>query len=382
MKKIIKIGLSILRGFSIPLMNFIIIITGIKYFGKENWGEYLNVIIWISFIVFILNWGNKDYLIRKYGKNPSKINSFFLSNLITRSLLLPITLFLFIFFPFKVATLAVLIIILSLLYNSFESLIIYHQKFGQQVIIEAIGFGVFFGAIHCTVNFNIINILQFYCLSIFVKLLLVIGLFKKFKNPIHIKVTLNELLFSFPFFALGLSGMINSKIDLYLVTIFLPNQTLSSYQTITASFLMLQALSVFITAPINKSFYRSNDKIINKLKKILKKITIPITILGSFCIWFLLEKYLKLGLSKTIYFLSFFASIPAFYYIIPILNLYKHKKEKIVLHTNIIITLFNVTMSFILLKTIGLEGVFISVCISQWIYLLTIKQYENTASKL
>jgi O-antigen/teichoic acid export membrane protein len=382
MHKLLKIGFSVLKGFSIPLMNFIIIITGIKYFGKENWGEYLNVIIWISFLVFILNWGNKDYLLRKYGKKPSEVNSFFLSNLITRSLLVPIAFVLFIFFPFQIAVLAVLIIIISHFYHSFESLVIYHQKFGQQVFIEVIGFAVFFGAIYYTKNFSLINILQFYYLSIFIKLLLIIGLFKIFKNPLHIKVSLNELLFSFPFFALGLSGMINSKIDLYLVTIFLPNQTLSAYQTITTSFLMLQALSVFITAPINKSFYRSNDKIINKLKKILKKITIPITILGSFCIWLLLEKYLKLGQSKIIYFLSFMASIPAFYYIIPVLNLYKHKKEKIVLYSNIIVAALNGILSLILLKYIGLVGIFISLCITQWIFLIIIKQNENTTSKL
>ncbi|AWM13947.1 hypothetical protein DI487_08785 [Flavobacterium sediminis] len=381
MNRFLKIGINIIRGITVPLLNFIIILSGIKHFGKNDWGEYVSTIVWISFFTFVANWGNKDYLIRKYSQNPSEIYSNFYMNLFSRGLLILPSFVLFAFFPSKIALLSIFIILISYAYNSFESLVIYQQKFGPQLVVEIIGFSFFYGALYKLSIFDLASVLEFYALSIILKLILISFLFNLRNKPFRLKIALNELILSFPFFILGLSGMISSKIDLYLVTVFLPNEIISSYQTITTAFLMLQALSVFITAPINKSFYRSNTKVISKLKILFKKIAIPISILGSLSIWLLLEHYIKLGFEWHIYLLCFLSSLPVFFYVIPILNLYKEKLEKKIVYSNLLIAILNCALGLILLKRIGLEGIFISVCVSQWLFLILIKKLENSISQ-
>ena len=103
--------------------------------------------------------------------------------------------------------------------------------------------------------------------------------------------------------------------------------------------------------------------------------------MGALFIWLLLEHYVKLGFKWHIYFLCFLSSLPVFYYVIPILNLYKEKLEKKIVYSNLFITVFNCTLSLILLEKIGVEGIFISMCLSQWIFLILIKKHENSISE-
>ena len=61
MHKLLTIGANTLQGFTNPVCNFLIIVFGIKTFGKENWGSFITVMIWVLFTTFILSWGNRDY---------------------------------------------------------------------------------------------------------------------------------------------------------------------------------------------------------------------------------------------------------------------------------------------------------------------------------
>lgn len=380
MDRLIKICINIIRGFTIPLLNFIIIIFGIQHFGKQNWGEYISIQIWITLFVFVLNWGNKEYLIRTYSQNPSKVYFHFFTNFFTRSILIFTTTILFFFFPVKISLGSILIIFLMHVYNSFESLIIYQQKFAQQLFIEILVFLFFFIALSYQEKFDLEFILGVYSISVLIKIILSIILFKIWKEKLNFQISFQQLQFSFSFFILGFSGMINSKIDLYLVNLFLSKQVISSYQTITTAFLMLQAMAFFIISPINKFLYRSNKHLFNKLTTIARKIAIPTALLGSFCIWLFLEKYIKLGLEWPIYIICFFSSLPTFYYIIPIYSLYKKHLEKKVLYANLFATLINCILGFVLLKKLGVVGIFISVCFTQWVYLIVIKKYESSSS--
>ena len=107
---------------------------------------------------------------------------------------------------------------------------------------------------------------------------------------------------------------------------------------------------------------------------------IPIVLVGSISIWIVLEQWVQLGLNWKIYLISLIASLPAFYNVIPILNLYKTNHEKKVLLSNIITAIINMILTILLLPKYGILGVLISVCISQWLYLMIIKRHEITAS--
>jgi O-antigen/teichoic acid export membrane protein len=359
------------------VLNFLIIIIGIKQFGKEHWGTLIQITIWVSLLVFILNWGNKDYLIRNYSKKPAEIYHYFFSSFFSRSMLLPLAFLLLLFFPRPIALAAIVLVLLMHCYNSFESLVVYHQRFGAQLMAEIIGFCIILGGIYYSDTFTLVLFLQLYCFAFLVKILYLFTALKLWQAPKKFTLTLAQFTGSLSFFLLGLSGLIYSKIDMYFVNSFLPSTKISDYQLITAAFLMLQSVSGFIITPVNKQFYRSQNQTIEKVKTIFKQIAIPLVLMGSAGIWIILEKWVNLGLDLKIYGIGVLICLPSFYYIVPILNLYKKHLENKVLLANVTVAVLNAIVTLTLLPTMGILGALISVCLSQWVYLFIILKYDN-----
>ena len=136
MRKYLKIVSNIFRSFSLPIFSFTLSILGIRFFGKQNWGEFIFVLTIINFFAFLGNYGNKDFLLRKYSTNPSNIITYFSTSFSTRIVLLLVSLSLFFLVPNTIALLSILLIFLIYTYQSFDSLIIYHQRFLYQLIAE------------------------------------------------------------------------------------------------------------------------------------------------------------------------------------------------------------------------------------------------------
>jgi O-antigen/teichoic acid export membrane protein len=365
MNKLILIGINALRGFSGPVFNFLIALFAIKLFGKENWGTMINALLSIFLIVFLISWGNKEYLVRKYSKQPSKIFYAFYSNFLTRSLLLPLSLFLLLFFPLQIAFWSILLTILMHCYNALESLIIYNQKFGVQFIAEIIAFGSIISSLFFFENFSLELFLKLYCFAFILKLFIIIINLKIWKEHFSFKISLNEFTATFSFFMLGLSGWIVSKIDLYIVNFTMPKEQISEYQIAITAFLLIQSLSYFIILPFNKHFYRLPEKTIQKIKKIVASVSLPIVAISTFAVWFILEKIAQLNLPTSFYILGGLSCIPTYFFIVDIMIYYRNKKETSILKINFINAFINLILTFFLIQKMGIMGAIISVFINQ-----------------
>ena len=224
MHKLLTIGANTLQGFTNPVCNFLIIVFGIKTFGKENWGSFITVMIWVLFTTFILSWGNRDYLLRKFSKSPARIYYNFYSNLFTRGLLLPITLVFFYFFSFATSVWACLLVIVIFIHSALDTLVIYKQKFLLQFTTDVIAYSIIFIAIFIIEDFQKVIFLKIYTLAFAIKTILLSFFVGLWKNKIKFSVTNKELKKGFPFFLLGLSGWLISKTDIYFVDIYLSNK--------------------------------------------------------------------------------------------------------------------------------------------------------------
>jgi O-antigen/teichoic acid export membrane protein len=375
MRKLLLIGINTLQGFANPAFNFLIVIFGVKIFGKENWGTLIEIMLWVFFSCFILGWGNRDYLLRAYSTNPGKMYDAFFSNLFSRSLLLPFTLLLFIFFPKDIAICSIILIILIFLYNSLSTLVIFHQKFRAQLITEIIGFGCVFGSIFYFKVFSLPLFLKLYIVVFFIKLLILSLQFKFWKEHFKISISLSEFKFGLPFFILGLSGWLVSKSDIYLVGLYLEKAQLSEYQLLITAFLMLQALAAYITIPFTKHIYRLPVNTIKKIKQKLYLISIPLTVLGGFSIWLIMTYFVKLSFGYIYYIIGATMALPCFFYTINIMELLKHHKENIVMAIGFFAFFVNSALILLLINSFEIFGVLISVCITQWVVLLCYKTH-------
>ncbi len=373
--------INTLRGFSVPMFNFLIAVFGIKFFGKEDWGTLINILLWVFFVVFSLGWGNKEYLIRKYSKNPTKIEHAFYSNFLSRSALLPLALVFFFFFPFSIAIKCVALVVLMHSYNALDSLVIFYQKFSAQFIAEIVAFGIVFISVLYIESYSLDIFLELYCWAFLAKLLLLSVSFKLWDKKFSYEFSIQEFKAGFWFFALGFSGWATSKIDLYIVNLYLPKARLSEYQLLIAAFLMLQAVASFITIPFRKHMYRSSVSLLNKIQIKLNFIAIPLTSLGGFMIWLFMEQFVQLNLHYSYYSMGVLISIPSFYYTLDVLELMKNNQERKIIYMNCIGFVCNFIAVLVFIKKHEVFGVLVSVCIMQWIVLILYKLNKMRSKK-
>ena len=379
MRKLITIGMNTLQGFANPAFNFLIVVFGVKVFGKTDWASLINVLLWVFFVTFMLGWGNRDHLLRKYSLEPGQMYHAFFSNFLSRSLLLPFALLLLLFFPFPVSLWGIVLVVLTFCYSSLSTLVVYHQRFSAQLVAEIVAFGIIFGSIFHVETFDLETFLKIYALAISVKLVLLSVQLNFWKEPFSATISLQEFKAGLPFFILGLSGWLISKVDIYVVDFYLEKSQLAEYQLLITAFLMLQALAAFITIPFTKHVYRVSDKVVRKIKNKLYAIAFPLTILGGFAIWFVMEYFVQLGFSYEYYILGGLIALPCFFYTLNIMELMKNHKERTIIYISFFGFFVNISLIFLLIETYEIFGVLISVCITQWILMLTYKVFRRFA---
>ncbi|WP_114902353.1 lipopolysaccharide biosynthesis protein [Kordia sp. SMS9] len=375
MRRLITIGINTIQGFSSPIFNFLIVVFGIKIFGKTEWASLINVMIWVFFISFIFGWGNRDHLLRTYSENPSKMYHAFFRNLFSRALLLPFSGIFFLFFPPQIAVWAIVLIGLLFLYNSLSTLVIYHQKFGAQLLAEVIGFALIFGSVFYVNTFQLETFLQIYVVATFVKLIVLSLQLKFWTASFSAKISLQEFKAGLPFFILGLSGWLASKIDIYAVDFHLEKSQLAEYQLLITAFLMLQALAAYITIPFTKHIYRVSDDVVQQIKYKLYAVSLPLTVVGGFAIWFVMEYFVKLGFGYEYYIVGGLIALPCYFYTLNIMELMKNHQERTIIYFSFFAFFVNISLILLLIETYEIFGVLLSVAITQWVVLLTYKLY-------
>jgi hypothetical protein len=324
----------------------------IKFFSKEIWGEFVSILLYTLFVTQIINWGNKEYLLRIFSETPSKIKSNFSTNFFTR---LPLFFIFSIvgFFLFKIeyGIFIFLWLLGRFLIHSYEVLVIYEKKFSSSVFIEIICFLLFTGCIYLYTNSITIKTLVFFY-SIY-QLIKGFGLVMLFRNILSFKKSTINLSYykqSIWFFLLSILGFLASKIDVYIINSFGKKTITSDYQIINSMLVFVMSISTFIYTPFTKNLYRNNENIITKTKILFTIVGLIIIPISLFIISFILDYFLNITFSVYFYIIAFFYIIPSYIYGTEIVNLFKQHKEKKVVLVLFIGVLLNFILSYLLLK--------------------------------
>jgi O-antigen/teichoic acid export membrane protein len=279
----------------------------------------------------------------------------------------------FIFFQFEIALLSLLLIWCLFTIQSFDSLIVYSGKFSAQLIAEVIGFIILILSFYLLSDFSIKILIQIYILSSVIKGVVLIHSLNLWNNKPKWNVDLRQIRNGIPFFLIGFSGWLASKVDIYIVGILLPAALLSVFQLLATSFLMLQAVAALIMDPFIKHFYRMPADRIKNLETIMLFIGVPISVIGSISIYVILELILNFNLGYYVYVLGGFSVLPIFIYLPDIYRLYKQGKEKLVMGMNFILAFIHSILVILLIKDLKILGVMAALCISQYLILLIYK---------
>lgn len=352
----------------------------IHFSSKEIWGGFVAVVLFSLLALQVINWGNKEYLLRKFSENPGKITVVFSENLATRfPLVILFSITGFFFFPVSFGFWIIIWLLGRYWNHSVEALILYQKEFNNSIFIEVlsfIGFGISFYSLKSEID--VLSILIIYSSYQFLKGLLYFLLFRKYFSFQKATFQVDYFSASLSFFLLSLLGFLASKIDVYIIESFGNKTITAEYQIINSLLVFVMSVSAFVYSPFTKMIYRNREDVIKKTQRTLALIGLIIIPCALFCIYFIIEYYLKTSFSSIFYLIAFLYVYPSYVYGLDIVNLFKQHKEKIVVQNLVIGVLANIVLSsFFLYLDYGITGALLGSAIAQIVVLILLKSLKS-----
>jgi len=351
LQRFLPIVFNSLRSVITPAISILFSFIVVHYFSKQLWGEFVNILLFIYVATTISNWGNKDFLLRAFSKNPKDIISVWQSFLIAR---LPILLVFIVLVFFIYSTFVfwlILWLIAAYVFNSFSSVFIYKRDYVKAFSIEIVSFLVLILQLFLyRENISLNLLIKSYSLHLVVKSILFILSYKEFLKFKSFQLNFSLLVYSATFFLLSIAGFLQSKIDIYVFQFFSDDITLGEYQIISGFFIFSQSITMILVLPYVKNIYRMSYKSIIGIKKIISTIGFFLNSIIMVVIFLALKNLYDIHLSSTQLTLSFLIGYPCYIYSIDILTLFKKNKEIVVMKVSIIGLVINFVLSICLLS--------------------------------
>jgi O-antigen/teichoic acid export membrane protein len=364
----------------LPVFNIAISYLVIRFASVDLWGEFVQWLIIVQLGAHIVSWGNKEYLLRAFSFNPSQIAQAWQTSLISRSGLFVLLCGMLVFVGTSLPQ-RLLLTFWSLglvLFQSYDVLIVYKKDFLFAALVESL-----------TLTALALTIIGLGTEITLEWLIFLFGLVYLFKAGIYLlryhPLTTPQVIspvslahrfefkyfkLAFPFFLLGFSGMLQSRIDLYAVNIFLSKSEVGQYQVFINLMIYLQSVSAFILIPFVKSIYRLGYRSIQKMSVRLFGLGLLMLAPALWLIHLMLTYIYQFSLSPHFLLAGGLFVLPIYFYLPIIYALYKTDRETVVLKINIIGTALNFGLNLLLLPRVGMIGAVIASAISQWAMLV------------
>ena len=343
--------------------------------GAAEWGAFVGTQIVVGLMVHVLSWGNKDWLLRRAAEEPAAMGRLWQRALWARARFLPAALAIVFFFGNGVEkTLwAVLWVVAAFLAQSCDAPILISRRFKSAIVVELVSFLVVVWLLLQPVALGEGEVIRAWAVGALVRALLLLAVLATRLGPgIDFRVEPGYLRGAGPFFLLGLSGMLQSKMDLYMANLFLGDAEIGRYQVIVNTFIMLQAGGAFLVVPFAKTLYRTSDKVAAAFARSVMVIGVVVTAVGVAASWVLLNRVYQFGLGPAWFVLGALLVLPVFGYVTKIYRLYRAGRERSVAVVNLAGAAVNLVVSVVLLRIFGGIGALAGSVVSQWVTLAMI----------
>lgn len=373
-KRVQIVVLNAFANMSAPMVNMLCSLLVIRLISPELWGAYTKILLWFLLGLQLVGFGNKEFLLREFSKRPTDIIHLWANSLRWRALLMFAGAIVVFFLPFDSSIRIILAawFVVRFLYSSFDALVLFQKKFLLTVMLELFGFIAFCILLYLRSDSSgLLWLLStFLTLDILKTLVLVSAFFTELKG---IKSSTHEFSFyegAFPFFLLSISGMIGSRTDMYMVSVYLDKVQIAQYSVLLNFLIYLQALSNFIFQPFIKNIYRINIQSTRKLSRQLFGTGILVAGFGVPLVWWVCAYFFKIQFNLWMALTGIFYVLPVFYYLPRIYFLYKTGKEQWVLYVNLGGIILNFLLNLFWLPSFGISGALMAATVVQLASLL------------
>jgi len=340
--------------------------------GSAEWGAFVGTQIVVGLMVHALSWGNKDWLLRRAAEEPTAMGQLWQRALWARARFLPAALVVVLFLSQDAVTSVWvgLWILAAFLAQSFDAPVLITRRFKTAIVIEVAAFTAIVLLLTQPVDLGAETVIRAWAVGALVRALLLLAVLIKRLGPVlSTAVEPRYFAMAAPFFLLGLSGMLQSKMDLYMANFFLDDAEVGRYQVIVNTFIMLQAGGAFLVVPFAKTLYRAKEAVVAAFARSVWLIGIGVTGVGICGAWLLLNGIYQFGLGLSWFVLGALLVLPVFGFAPRVYQLYRAGRERAVVIISLVGAVVNLMVSVVLLQTLGAIGALIGSVISQWLTL-------------
>ncbi|MBE7532756.1 MAG: hypothetical protein HS099_23880 [Ardenticatenaceae bacterium] len=349
-----------------PVISLLVI----RQSSAAQWGAFVAVLVTVQLGAHIVAWGNQEYLLREFSRAPARIAGAWQSSLLTRSALLAcLALTALWLYPGQAGW--IIVWGAALVWRqSFNVLVTYKRDFTFAALVEVAGLAVMITAVFLSGDKLATDwLIRLFALTALARSLVLLLRFRWVVRGGHGRFYFSYFRLAFPFFLLGFAGMLNSRLDLYLVSLYLPAAEVGSYQVFANFLLYLQSLAAFMLLPFVKSIYRVRYPTIRKISLTFGGLGLLIVPPAMILLYALLTYLYGIHLPPPIYLFGALAVWPIFFFLPVIYALYKAERETAVLQVNAISIGLALCLNLLWLPRWGMLGVVIAMATVKWVVL-------------
>lgn len=357
--------------FSSILGQFLMSYLVIKYHSESLWGEVVEHLLIVNLATLFFTWGQNTYLIRSISSDPSKIGLLWQESLLTRSILLILTLvFIAIFYSHdsQLFPQIALWLVLNYLYYSIDPIHLFTKTFKIPIFIETlslISLLLLFG--YYKNSLTSFLIIQFYIILFSIKTIVTLFFYRKilFKTY-YWHFNKNFFRAALPFFLPAFIGFIQSRMDLYGIAYYLSEKTLGAYQVFFGIMMLFILGSKIIINPFLKIVYRLPFHSLLKLNRLFF-IGASIGLIPCFsAIYVILPFMYNIYFEIEIYITTYSMVLALWSYIIFTHILIRYKKENQLVGVFFIGAIFNMLGNYFFIPNYGVLGAVGVMAVVQW----------------
>jgi hypothetical protein len=355
----LKIAVQNSAWQTLPMLATLLLsLLVVKWFSLSVWGNIVTILVVQQIVNSILAWGNKDYLQRELGNNPAAFSTHFSQLFLERFLLFALTVTGIYFLGLldkEYFVSFVLIVLVRFVNQSFDILIIKERRFlltlylDFLMLILQVGW-LFFIKQKEIVSLN--DLLTVFWLPLLLKSSLLFFIYRKsFQKTTYKRLLLRKAFF---FGMLAISGLIHSKIDVFVVSKLLDVENLGKYQIIMSFLWCIQSVSMFVSGPFVHNFYRLDETAQINSSQLLKTIGYIIVPIAVTLVMLVLYFAFSIEINLSIVMASLVFSMASFIYLPWIFQINQRKAEHRVLLINIVGTFILIGLLLGINYTFGL----------------------------
>lgn len=389
--KLFTIAAHAFNKLSSSAFNIIISIIVIRIFSQELWGEFITLSLAVNLALQVISWGHKDYLIKAFSQNPSKVAALWQQTFISRFSLYVLSIPVFVLLLNISTDVKIGLIVWAFtlyIYRSFDVLILYHRNFNLSTLLESFGYSIL---ILCIFIFKSdFSILYLLWINILITLFKSIYLLFFYRNvvfqPVSLKLNLAFFRDAFPFFLPSVIGFVQSKADMYVVAYSLSQSKLAEYQIFISLLSVIHQVVLLAITPFSKNMYRLKHQVIDRFAWKFFGWGLIVSTLGLPVIYLIVTFYYQFILGWSVYGMGFLIMPPLFFYSIKTYQWFKHNAQYSVVAINFLMAIVTLLLSITLIPLWGITGALAASCAAQWMafFIFTRKlikqkvQYEHT----